>query len=361
MAAITVIVPVYQAEKYLQKCVESILCQSFSDFVLILVDDGSADASGSICDAYALSDTRVKVLHKKNGGVSSARNAGLEKCESQYVTFCDSDDYWAPNWLESLYNAIASTDADVVSAGILSVTEEGTVLRHSDYESGSFLIHNESERTDFLVHLMLRLGWAVYTRLFKTDIIQKNRIRFCESCENYAEDLCFVLEYSLYCERIEACGFQGYYYVQHQESMMANSMGVIKLNAANEVSKQFGKRYLSGPGMEKRREIFPVIHYLIFSPEYRKISLNEEKLLRADIREIQDYRWYRLWSLKAFTSTGIFYRTVGKQVARDAVWKAALCICHLWGPYELYRKGKALAYSLRRSFAQPTTKPHIKR
>lgn len=343
MAAITVIVPVYQAEKYLRKCIDSILSQSFSDFDLILVDDGSVDASGLICDEYASSDARVKVIHKENGGVSSARNAALDKIESRYVTFCDSDDYWAEDWLENLYRAGAASDADVVSAGILSVTEEGTVLRHSNYESGSFLIHNESERTDFLVHLMLRLGWAVYTRLFKTDIIQRNRIRFCESCENYAEDLCFVLEYSLYCKRIEACGFQGYYYVQHPESMMANSTGVIKLNAANEVSKQFGRRYLSEPGLEKRREIFPVIHYLIFSPEYRKISLNEEKTLRADIREIQDYRWYRLWSLKAFTSPGIFYRTVGKRVTRDAVWKALLCLYNLWGPYELYRKGKALA------------------
>ena len=215
MAAITVIVPVYQAEKYLRKCIDSILSQSFSDFDLILVDDGSVDASGLICDEYASSDARVKVIHKENGGVSSARNAALDKIESRYVTFCDSDDYWAEDWLENLYRAGAASDADVVSAGILSVTEEGTVLRHSNYESGSFLIHNESERTDFLVHLMLRLGWAVYTRLFKTDIIQRNRIRFCESCENYAEDLCFVLEYSLYCKRIEACGFQGYYYVQH--------------------------------------------------------------------------------------------------------------------------------------------------
>ena len=74
-----------------------------------------------------------------------------------------------------------------------------------------------------------------------------------------------------------------------------------------------------------------------------KVSLNEEKTLRADIREIQDYRWYRLWSLKAFTSPGIFYRTVGKRVTRDAVWKALLCLYNLWGPYELYRKGKALA------------------
>ena len=344
MAAITVIVPVYQAEKHLRKCVDSILAQSFSDFELILVDDGSADASGSICDAYALSDTRVKVLHKTNGGVSSARNAGLEKCESQYVTFCDSDDYWAPDWLESLYGVIVSADADVVSADIQYVTETGEFLRSSNYEKGSFVIRSESERTDFLIQQILsfKLGWTVYTRIFKTDIIKKQQIHFCESCENYAEDLCFILEYSLYCRRIETCDCRGYYYVQHQESMMANSMGVIKLNAMNEVSKQFGRRYLSDTGNPDRKEVFPVIHYLIFSPEYRKISLKEDTTLRADTREITDYTWFRTWGLKVFSSAGVFSKYVGRRKTRDAMQKTLLCLCHLWGPYELYRRGKAV-------------------
>ena len=347
MAAITVIVPVYQAEKYLHKCVKSILSQSFPDFELILVDDGSKDTSGLICDTFARSDTRVKVLHKENGGVSSARNAGLEKCESQYVTFCDSDDYWAPDWLASLYDIGVSADADVVSADIQYVTEEGELLKSSDYEKGSFAIHSEAERTDFLIHRILgfKLGWTVYTRLFKTGIIKEHQIRFCETCENYAEDLCFILEYSLYCNRIETCDCRGYYYVQHQESMMANSMGVIKLNAVNEVSKQFGQRYLSDPGNPGRKEVFPVIHYLIFSPEYRKISLKEDTTLRADIREITDYTWYRTWSQKVFISTEVFRRYVGKRAAQDAVWKALLCLCHLWGPYELYRRGRAILRS----------------
>ena len=91
MIKISVIVPVYNVEKYLPRCIDSILNQTFTDFELILVDDGSTDNSGQICDTYAEKDSRVKVVHKKNGGVSKARNVGLDNVLGKYITFCDSD------------------------------------------------------------------------------------------------------------------------------------------------------------------------------------------------------------------------------------------------------------------------------
>ena len=99
-ALISVIVPVYKSEAFLGKCVESLLAQSFQDFELLLVDDGSPDDSGAMCDAYAAKDSRVRVIHKPNGGVSSARNAGLDAARGDYVVFVDSDDYVDPSYLE---------------------------------------------------------------------------------------------------------------------------------------------------------------------------------------------------------------------------------------------------------------------
>lgn len=96
MPQISVIVPVYNAEKSLNRCVDSILAQTFTDFELILVNDGSKDSSGQICDRYVLSDPRVRVIHKSNGGVSSARNLGLDAAGCEFITFCDSDDYTPP-------------------------------------------------------------------------------------------------------------------------------------------------------------------------------------------------------------------------------------------------------------------------
>lgn len=112
--AVSVIVPVYKAEKYLHKCVDSILAQTFRDFEVLLVDDGSPDRSGTICDEYAQKDPRVRVFHKENGGVSSARQCGLDHAQGEYTIHADPDDWVEPNMLEELYAKAKAEDADMV-------------------------------------------------------------------------------------------------------------------------------------------------------------------------------------------------------------------------------------------------------
>lgn len=126
MPEISVIVPVYKVEKYIKKCVDSILAQSFTDFELWLVDDGSPDNCGTICDEYAKIDERVKVIHKKNGGLSDARNAALDVMQGNYVFFVDSDDWISNDALESTYAALKKTGAKVATGNIVSVYEDGT-------------------------------------------------------------------------------------------------------------------------------------------------------------------------------------------------------------------------------------------
>ena len=123
---ISVIVPVYEAEKYLNECIESILNQTFSDLELILVDDGATDQSGEICETYKMQDARVKVLHKKNGGVASARNMGIEISQGAYLTFVDSDDYLVSEALETLYNDIITYKADISCCLMCSDSEVGS-------------------------------------------------------------------------------------------------------------------------------------------------------------------------------------------------------------------------------------------
>lgn len=112
MCEISIIVPVYKVEPYLRKCVDSILAQTFTDFEVILVDDGSPDNSGKICDEYASKDSRVRVIHKKNGGLSSARNAGIDVARGKYLGFVDSDDYIEKDMYELLYDNIVKEQAD---------------------------------------------------------------------------------------------------------------------------------------------------------------------------------------------------------------------------------------------------------
>lgn len=117
MAELSIIVPVYNVEKYLCKCVDSILNQTFQDFELILVDDGSPDNSGRICDEYAKKDSRIIVIHQKNGGLCSARNSGIKCASGNFIAFVDSDDYVAPNMYETLINVSKETGADMVKCG----------------------------------------------------------------------------------------------------------------------------------------------------------------------------------------------------------------------------------------------------
>ena len=239
MPQISVIVPVYNVEPYLHCCVDSILGQTFRDFELILVDDGSPDNCGAICDEYAAKDSRVKVIHQENGGVSRARNAALEVAKGAYITFCDSDDYYAATWLEDLYAGIG--DADVAVAQYSRVSDEGSTGRTSNHECGVYEIRNADDRIQYTVQNVFggKHGWEVWTRLFRAEIIRHNHIRFCESCGNFAEDLGFVLEYMLYAEKVVSLPATGYCYRIRSGSMMQNSKDRVKLDAMNEVSQQY--------------------------------------------------------------------------------------------------------------------------
>jgi len=124
MPEISVIVPVYNVEKYLSRCIDSILNQTFSDFELILVDDGSTDNCGAICDEYAQKDSRIRVIHQENQGVSSARNHGVEAAMGEYVTFVDSDDWLDSVFLERMYQAMIRYDADMSVSNITQIRDE---------------------------------------------------------------------------------------------------------------------------------------------------------------------------------------------------------------------------------------------
>ena len=126
---ISIIVPVYNTETYLRRCIDSILAQTFTDFELLLIDDGSTDGSGAICDEYAQKDSRVRVFHKENTGVSATRNLGIEKSKGEYLIFIDSDDYWIDNnSLEQLYVTATNNDLDIVRGEYKAVDENGEDL-----------------------------------------------------------------------------------------------------------------------------------------------------------------------------------------------------------------------------------------
>lgn len=168
---ISVIVPVYNVEKYIKKCVDSICGQTYKNLEIILVDDGSTDSSGKISDELAEEDRRISVIHQKNGGVSRARNAGLDKATGDYIAFVDSDDYLSLNMYECLLKSMKENDADIVRCGIKNVHEGEKVKQFETVDSIVEL--SLAEMIDGLKNRRTKL--VVWNALYKKEIISELR------------------------------------------------------------------------------------------------------------------------------------------------------------------------------------------
>ncbi len=192
---ISVIVPIYNTEQYLSRCLDSIISQSFTDFELLLIDDGSTDGSGIICDSYADRDRRIRVFHKENGGVSSARNLGIDKAQGEWLYFVDSDDELLPGGLSTLVDNI-SDDVDVTMGGFESIDELGNVTREATKSVNLRLSRKESVITLYRGQGCCGYFFLGYTwqRLFRKSLVDRFSLRFDTSIA-VKEDTLFVMQY----------------------------------------------------------------------------------------------------------------------------------------------------------------------
>lgn len=210
MCEISIIVPVYNVEKYLRKCVESILNQTFKDFELILVDDGSPDNSGAICDQYAKGDARVRVIHKENGGLSSARNAGIEIAKGKYLGFVDSDDYIAEDMYEILYDNVIKENAELSICGIYHVYEG----KEPKQKSENYMVLNRDEAMVLIFHGNQISDHAV-NKLYKKSIFSE--LRYPNG--KYHEDSFTIVGILDQCEKVVIDTKQKYYYYHRDDSI----------------------------------------------------------------------------------------------------------------------------------------------
>lgn len=194
---ISIIVPVYKSEEYLKQCIESIQAQTFEDWECILVDDGSPDKSGSICDEYAKKDSRIHVIHKENGGVSSARNIGISYAKGEWIYFIDSDDTLYPNAL-SLFDIMTGNSVDAIMAGYTVAPEfyDRIILKHVNSKFCVMSIR------DALMEMYKPTDFAyqgyIWCKLFKKSIIEENTLKFNEAIY-FNEDRLFIVEYLCKC------------------------------------------------------------------------------------------------------------------------------------------------------------------
>ena len=218
---ISVIVPIYNVESYLRRCVDSLLRQSYEDFELILVDDGSPDNCGAICDEYAAVDSRVRVVHKPNGGLSDARNAGLEIAQGEYIAFVDSDDWVAKDYLERLMTALIETGADICECDVFRTSgeemrsEQGTPDAYKTAEALEQLIH------DGVFHQ------HVWNKLYRREVIAD--ILFPKGKTN--EDEFWTYRVFGNAKKVSKISDVLYFYFQRPGSIMGETYSLKRLDA----------------------------------------------------------------------------------------------------------------------------------
>ena len=189
MPIVTIIVPVYNDAVHLPKCVASILAQTFSDWELLLIDDGSQDESPALCDRFASQDTRIRALYQKNAGVSAARNLGLAEAEGSYLSFVDSDDWIEPAMLEDLLTEAEKSGADIVMCDAVTVYSDG----RTEPDTITQLPENRViGRADWSPALLREMAGAVWRCLYRTELVRRHNIRFPVGVK-FSEDRIFNL------------------------------------------------------------------------------------------------------------------------------------------------------------------------
>lgn len=220
---VSIIVPVYRAEKYLDRCVNSLTSQTLRNIEIILIDDASDDNSGNMCDEYAKKDSRIKVIHKHNEGAGLSRNRGLETARGKYIGFADSDDYAAENMFETLYNAAEKYSAEIVMSGFFivggSIFEKDGEYTENIYFGKDTVFETEKDIKNLILGMSgalphepldSRYGTGIWKNLYRRDVIEKYGIKFMSEREIMSEDTLFTVDFAVHISR--AAGIPGAFY-----------------------------------------------------------------------------------------------------------------------------------------------------
>lgn len=277
---ISIIIPVYNMEKYLNKCLDSVLNQTYNNIEIILINDGSKDNSEKICKLYEKKDSRIIFINKENEGVSSARNLGLDIATGKYIFFVDSDDYIKENTIEKLYNNMVSSKAELSICGFYEDIN-GKLIPRTEGEIEILDKRNAIKR------LLMKSGFQGYlwNKLFIKEKIKKNNISFDKKIDLW-EDVLFVFNYMMCCERIVYDPSNLYIYLNREDSAVHNKAFNINLLSEREAKKIIEKKLSDNYKEEKN-----ILYNRIIEGDLsiiRKIALDYNEQNSVYYNEIAD-------------------------------------------------------------------------
>lgn len=305
---ISVIVPVYKVEAYLDRCVQSIVDQSYRNLEIILVDDGSTDACPSMCDSWAEKDPRISVIHKANGGLSDARNAGMSAATGEYISFIDSDDWIAPEMLERLVAAMERDDSDISACAVEMVWEDGTPSKLLTVQKECVLDRQSAQRELLAENLLKQPVWY---KLYRRDLIKD--ILF--PVGKLHEDVFWSYRAVDKSRRVSIIDYKGYFYFQRNGSIMGESYSLKRLDAVeawierfayykdnrSELADDAGIKLLNGCIYQGQM----ALRYLRLE-ERKKAIAYLQSVFRTHMHEVKAFERlklsHRIWLWTAYTS-----------------------------------------------------------
>lgn len=314
MIAISIIIPVFNAEKYLSQCIDSIIAQTYTDWELLLVDDGSTDGSGDLCDSYKKNDERIRVFHKANGGVSSSRNMGLDNAKGEYITFADSDDWLEPHAFQTYMDAFANYDIDVVRTGFYHEHENG--VSEKTCISKNIICHNtwdmfgETERSQYYSF--------VWNTCIKRSCIGK--LRFNEEiC--WLEDHTFIYQCYMNCKSMAILNVPTYHYVRRDENSLAHIKSPDIVLKAADIELKLKRELLDGRNKTLEQEVESIYAYRLHSV-IRLLYLGNYAF--SERREFSRYE--RLTPELKFKEERIFFAQGVPFIIKDLFLKLLFCL-----------------------------------
>jgi len=318
VAKLSVIVPVYNVEKYLKKCVDSILAQTYTNFEIILVDDGSKDSSAAICDEYATKNSKVIVIHKENGGLSDARNFGIEAAKGEFITYIDSDDWVHEDFLKNLYTIIIDKNADMAVCGVAFVYEgESHIDLNDEIKIEEYNGYDALEK--MLLGQISQHGSSACGILYRTDLVKKYKFPY----RKYHEDDFLTFKYYLDSKIVVSTSQKMYFYLQRDNSIMHRAFGqsfLDELEAADYITlecSKLGRRFERAANKKKFENYSQVF---LENSELKKIDIVTYKRIKLYFNSIKfkllfnhyNDKRMRLYAISIILGGVEFYRLIRK-------------------------------------------------
>lgn len=291
---ISIIVPVYKVEPYIRKCVDSILAQTLTDFELILVDDGSQDKCGEICDEYAHLDNRVIVIHKENGGQATARNAALDIAKGDYIGFVDSDDWIEPDMYELLYDMCQRNNCDIANCTSIIYFKNKTVKNGTH----PLTVHNRDQAMRVMLEGKL-YDEVVWTKLFKRNLLEK--VRFPVGV--MYEDTAFTYKVIHNSSRVCCIGAPKYHYIKRDDSTMDRAIknlridGVLIYDEMYQFIEEFYPELRELVALKLANSAMVILNLISFNPNFSKYSKEYSEVANIlnkyfhTTKKLQEYPW----------------------------------------------------------------------